>query len=85
MIRNSPNKPSEEINVVYKYSCTETHSNDAQTDYIDHTIATIKDRFKQHASIKKHFRMTHNKNITVFEMLETSQFLHGPKINKTSS
>ena len=69
LIRNNPNKPSEEFNVVYKYSCTETHCNVAQTDYIGHTTATIKDRFKQHASIKKHFRITHNKNITGSEML----------------
>ena len=40
----------------------------AQLCYIGHTTTTIKERFKQHSSIKKHFRISHNRNITGSEM-----------------
>ena len=36
VIRNNPNKPFEEFNVVYKDSCTESHCNVARTDYSNH-------------------------------------------------
>ena len=75
LIRNNPNKPTDHFNVVYKYSCQETHCNVASTDYIGHTTVTIKERFKQHASIKKHYRITHNRNITGSEMLENVSIL----------
>lgn len=67
-IRNNCNTHRQEHNVVYEYVCNEEHCSAVHTSYIGHTTTTIKERFKQHTSIKKHFRDTHNKNITGSQM-----------------
>jgi hypothetical protein len=68
-IKNNSNPPTEEFNVVYRYTCDRVHSNSAQACYIGHTTTTIKERMKQHASIKKHYKEEHNCNITGSQML----------------
>ena len=69
-IKNNPNKPSEQFHVIYQYTCDEVQCTDAQACYIGHTTVTLKERFKQHASVKKHFQSTHGRNITGSEMLK---------------
>jgi len=68
-IKNNPHKTNEIYNVVYKYTCNEVPCNEAQLCYIGHTTTTIKDRFRQHTSIKKHHREHHDSNITGKHML----------------
>ena len=67
-IRNNTNKPTAKFNVVYQYTCDKEPCNSTQLSYIGHTTTTIKDRFKQHSSIKKHHRDAHNTNITGSQM-----------------
>jgi len=69
-IKNNPHKPSAEFNVVYKYTCDQAPCTEAQQMYyVGHTTTTIKERFKQHSSIKKHYRDHHQCNITGKQML----------------
>jgi len=68
-VKNNSNPPTEEFNVVYRYTCDRAHSNSAQACYIGHTTTTIRERMKQHASIKKHYKEEHNCNITGSQML----------------
>ena len=44
--------------------CTEV-----EACYIGLTTVTVRERFKQHASIKKHFQVVHKENITGNQML----------------
>jgi hypothetical protein len=75
-IRNNSNKPTASFNVVYKYHCDEVHRNNVQgADYIGFTRTTLKDRMKQHASIKKHYKEEHERNITGSEMLQNVSVL----------
>ena len=67
---NNPNKPTEDFNVVYEYECNARSCKETNAFYIGLTNATIKKWFKQHASIKKHYATTHNRNITGSEMLK---------------
>jgi len=67
-IRNKCNKPDQPFNVVYEYACEEGQCNSAQTKYIGHTTTTIKERFKQHTAIKKHYQQVHGTNITGSQM-----------------
>ena len=67
-IRNNPNKPNQPFNVVYQYTCNQGECTTSQSTYIRHTRTTIKERFKQHAAIKKHHQQNHN-NITGSQML----------------
>ena len=55
-IRNNLNPPTEQFNVVYKYTCNQVQCTSAHITYIGHTKTTLKERFKQHSSIKKHFK-----------------------------
>ena len=57
LIKNGLQKPSEVSSVVYQYNCD-------KICYICHTTTTIKERFKEHATIKKYFSMVHGINIT---------------------
>ena len=66
-IRNNSNKPDQPFNVVYQYTCNQGECTTSQSTYIGHTRTTIKDRFKQHAAIKKHHQQIHN--ITGSQML----------------
>ena len=75
IIRNNPNKPTEDFNVVYKYECNERSCKETNAFYIGMTTVTIKERFKQHASIKKHYATTHNRNITGSEMIRNVSVL----------
>ena len=68
-IRNNPNKPDQPFNVVYQYTCNQGECTISQSTYIGHTRTTIKERFKQHAAIKKHHQQIHNNNITGSQML----------------
>ena len=68
-IQNNLHQPAEKFNVVYKYLCNEEPCTEAHVCYIGHTTTTIKERFKQHAAIKKHYRLTHNRNITGSQMI----------------
>lgn len=69
-IKNNTNRSTEIFNVVYRYQCDEVHMYNAQnTYYIGHTTTTIKERIKQHTSIKKHHRDHHNCNITGSQIL----------------
>ena len=43
--------------------------------YIGHTTTTIKKRTKQHSSIKKHYKGTHNCNITGSQILPNIKIL----------
>ena len=64
------NKPDQAFNVVYQYTCNQGECTTSQSTYIGYTRTTIKDRFKQHAAIKKHHKQkSHNSNITGFQML----------------
>ena len=67
-IKNNPNKPEQHFNVVYQYTCEQGQCTTSQPKYIGHTTTTIKERFKQHTAIKKHYREVHNSNITGSEM-----------------
>jgi len=74
-IKNNPHRSEENFNVVYKYSCDQVPCNEAQLCYIGHTTTTIKDRFRQHNSIKKHYRDHHNSNITGKQMIPNVSIL----------
>jgi hypothetical protein len=74
-IKNNTNKTTEDFNVVYKYTCEEAPCKEAQSSYIGHTTTTIKERMKQHSSIKKHYKETHNRNITGSEMAQNVSIL----------
>ena len=67
-IRNNITRRKEDCNVdynvIYKYSCDKVPCNATQTCYIGHTTTTVKERIKQHSSIKRHHRETHKENIT---------------------
>ena len=75
LIKNNMHKPNDDFNVVYKYSCDQVPCTEAQSCYIGYTTTTVKERFKQHASIKKHFRTVHNRNITGSEMIKNVSIL----------
>ena len=49
--------------------------NEAQTYYIDNTTTTIKKGTKQHSSIKKHCKETHNCNITGSQIVPNIKIL----------
>ena len=68
-IKNNELKPLEESSVVYKYICDQETCLVEQRSYIGCTTVTIKERFKQHAGIKKHYLTEHGRNITGSEML----------------
>ena len=68
-IINNPNKPDQPFNVMYQYTCNQGECTTSQSTYIGHTRTAIKDRFKQHAAIKKHHQQIHNNNITGSQML----------------
>ena len=75
-IKNNNNKPVEDFNVVYQFNCDKAPCNEAQTCYIGHTTTTIKERTKQHSSIKKHYKERHNCSITGSQILPiTSKYL----------
>ena len=74
-MKNNLNKPAEPFNVVYMYSCDQVPCNTAQYCYVGMTTTTIKERFKQHLSIKKHYRENHNINITGSQMIKNVQVL----------
>ena len=67
-IKKNPHKPSEVSSVVYQYNCGQSTCMVDKISYIGHTTTTIKERFKQHASIKKHYSTVHGINITGQEM-----------------
>ena len=46
------------------------------------TTVTIKERFKQHVSIKKHYATTHNRNITGSEMIRSVSVLYREREKK---
>ena len=71
-IKNNSNPSQEKYNVVYKYSCDQVQCNSVHACYIGYTTTTLKDRMKQHASIKKHYREKHNQNITGSQMLQNT-------------
>ena len=74
-IKNNNNKPVEDYNVVYQFNYDKVPCNEAQTCYIGHTTTTIKERTKQHSSIKKHYKETHNCNITGSQILPNIKIL----------
>ena len=51
------NNISENYKVIYKYTCDKAPCNVTHTMscYIGHTTTTVKERIKQHSSIKRHF------------------------------
>ena len=67
-IKNNPNKPTDHFNVVYMYFCSLAPCYSVQATYIGHTTTTITERMKQHTSIKKHHKETHQQNITGAQM-----------------
>ena len=73
-IKNN-NKPVEDYNVVYQFNCDKVPCNEEKTCYIGHTTTTIKERTKQHSSIKKHYKETHNCNITCSQILPNIKIL----------
>ena len=75
-IRNSPHKTPSTHNVVYEYVCDQAPCDSVHTCYVGYTASTIKDRFKQHASIKKHFQKIHSRNITGSQMLPNVSVIH---------
>ena len=58
VIINNPHKPTCRFNAVYQYTCNKGECN-SQT-YIGYTEQTLEERFRQHRSVKKHMRETHN-------------------------
>ena len=74
-VKNNQFKATEQHNVVYEYLCNEGHCSNVRNSYIGHTTTTIKERFKQHSSIKKHYRESHNRNITGSEMIQNVNIL----------
>ena len=68
-IKNNPHEPSEVSSIVYQYNCDQSTSMVDKISYIGHTTMTIKEKFKQQASIKKkHYSTVHGINITGQEM-----------------
>ena len=49
-----------------------------QATYIGHTTTTITERMKQHTSIKKHHKETHQQNITGAQMIQNVSILSKP-------
>ena len=68
-IKNNLNPSEEVFNVVYKYTCNERSCKETDAFYIGRTTVTTKDRFRSHASIKKHFQASHNRNVTGSQLL----------------
>ena len=68
-IKNNPNKPKDPFNVVFMYTCDQAPCTGVQATYIGHTTTTISERMKQHTSIKKHYKETHQMNITGSKMI----------------
>ena len=75
IIKNNPNKPKEDFNVGYKHECSERSCKETNTFNIGMKTVTIKEWFKQHASIKKHYATTHNRNITGSEIISNVSVL----------
>lgn len=69
-IRNNNNKSTSDFNVVYRYDCDQAQCKIAHACYIGHTTTTVKERMKQHSSIKRHHKEVHQTNITGTKMLE---------------
>ena len=74
-IQNNNNRTIQQHNVVYEYLCDEELCNEVHTSYIGHTTTSLKERFKQHSTIKKHYREVHNRNITGSQMLPNVKIL----------
>ena len=74
-IKNNPQKSNESHHVIYKYTCDQAQCTAAHANYIGHTTTTLKERFKQHSSIKKHFQSIHKRNITGSEMMKNVEVL----------
>ena len=55
---------SENNTLIYKYTCDKAPWNETLTCYIVRTTTTVKERIKQHTSMKQHFSETHKENIT---------------------
>ena len=71
-IKNNATKCKDDYNVLYMYSCNKVPCNATQTCYIGHTTTSVKERIKQHSSIKRHHRETHFENITGSIILDIS-------------
>ena len=63
-IKNNTTIRKEDYNVIYMYSCNNVPCNTTQTYDIGHTTTTVKERIKQHSTIKRQNRETHLENIT---------------------
>lgn len=57
------------------YKCDRLPCKEANISYIGHTTTTLKDRLKQHTSIKRHYREEHNINITGSQMINNTNTL----------
>ena len=68
-VKNNVNKPEHESSLIYKYTCKKMPCTEADAFYIGLTTVTLKERFKQHRSVKKHFHAIHKEDITCSEML----------------
>ena len=68
-IKNNTNKPELESNLIYKYKCDKMPCTEVETCYIGLTTVTVRERFKQHRSIKKHFSDVHNEHVTGSQMM----------------
>ena len=51
------------------YECDEAQCKTVRKCYVGRTTTLIKERFKQHASIKKHYKAVHHRNIPGSQML----------------
>ena len=67
-IKNNIHKPSEVSPVVYRYNCDQATCMEEKISFIGHTTTRIKERFEQHAPIKKQFSTVHGINIKAYEM-----------------
>ena len=63
-IKNKNHKPSEVSSVVYPYIYEQATCVMDKRSYIGHKTTTIKERFKQHASMTKHSSTVYGINIT---------------------
>ena len=68
---------SENYNVIYKYTCDKAPCNVTHTYVIlvIYTTITVKERIKQHSSIKLHFSETHRETITGSMILPNNSIL----------
>ena len=57
------------------YSCDKVPCNEAQDKYIGHTTTTVKERVKQHTSIKRHHKEKHGENITGSQIIPKIKIL----------